>query len=310
MKRAAIMGVVLAVASFVFAQQQPAPQNPPAVQPGKAQQGAAQPGAGQQGAAPATAPQGKRPPQAKTQPEFDAYKAAMASNDPAATEKAADDFASKFPDSELTPLLYRAAMHSYQSANNGDKMLEMGRKVLKLDPDDPEALVGVSEVLAERTRDTDIDKEQRLDEAMKLAQHAIETVDTDIAVPVGTPQEKIDAYKGFLRSSAYSIIGTLQFNKEKYTDAEASFHKSIDAYASQPDPVVVLRLALALDKQGRYSDALTYAGQAAGLTQDGTSAGSLARRECDRVAQLAKVPKPAACASTAPAANQTAPPKN
>ena len=124
-------------------------------------------------------------------------------------EKAADDFATKFPDSELRVLLYRAAMHAYQSANKADKMMEMGRKVLKLDPDDPEASVGVAQVLAERTRETDLDKDQRLDEGTKLAQHALETVDTDVAFPPGTPQDKMDEYKGFLRSTAYYVLGTI-----------------------------------------------------------------------------------------------------
>jgi tetratricopeptide (TPR) repeat protein len=285
MKRAAMMVVTLALATFVHAQYQaPAPQQ---------QQPPAQAGTAQPGATPPAAPQGKRPPQAKTQPEFDAYNAVMASrNDPAAMEKAADDFATKFPSSELSSLLYRSVMHSYQSANNADKMLDMGRKVLKIDPDDPEALVGVSEVLAERTRDTDLDKDQRLDEAMKLAQHAVETVDTDVVVPAGTPQEKIDTYKGFVRSSAYSIIGTLQFNREKYVEAESAFRKSIDAYPSQPDPVVVLRLALSLDKQAKYPEALKEATHAVELTLENTTAGTLARRERDRLVQLVPGSKP------------------
>jgi tetratricopeptide (TPR) repeat protein len=206
---------------------------------------------------PQAAPQGKRPPQAKTQAEFDAYQAAIANiRDSAAMDKAAHDFAAKFPQSDLRVLLYRAAMNSYQSANNADKMMEMGRLILGLDPNDPEALLGVAQVLAERTRDTDLDKDQRLDEASNLAEHALETIDTDISAPAGTPPEKIDAYKRFLRSTAYSVIGTIQFNREKYVDAEASLRKSIDADPSQPDPVAVLRLALALDKQDKYPEAL------------------------------------------------------
>ncbi len=51
---------------------------------------------------------GKRPPQAKTQEEFAAYKAAVALTDPAAQEKAANDFAAKFPDSELRPVVYKS----------------------------------------------------------------------------------------------------------------------------------------------------------------------------------------------------------
>ncbi len=142
MKQAAMLVITLALGTFLYAEQQtPATQNQPAGKPGSTSQGA-QPATPAQGAAAQPAqPQGKRPPQAKTQPEFDAYKAATANtSDPAALEKAADDFAAKFPDSELRPILYRTAMHSYQAANNADKMLEMGRKVLKFDPDDPEAL--------------------------------------------------------------------------------------------------------------------------------------------------------------------------
>jgi len=278
MKRAAmILGMLLAAAFAVAQYSSPAPQNQPAATPGAAKQ-----------TAPAPAPPtGKRPPQAKTQPEFDAYNAAVANQkDPAATEKAADDFAAKFPDSELRGLLYKSAMRGYQNANNGDKMSDMAQKLLKLDPDDPEALVSVAEVMAERTRDTDLDKDQRYDQATKYTQHALETIDTDVAVPAGTPQAQIDAYKGLLRSTAYSVLGTVAYDQAKYPDAETYFRKSIDAYPSQPDPVVVLRLALALDKQARYPDALKEANHAVELTQDGTTVGTTARHERDRLVQL------------------------
>ena len=278
MKQAAMFVATMVLTGLVWAQQ-PGYQTPPATQ------STPQPAPAQAGAA--ATPAGKRPPQAKTQPEFDAYKAGMGSaNDPAAMEKASDDFAAKYPDSELRVLLYRQTMHSYQAANNADKMMEAGRKVLKIDGDDPEALIGVAEVLAERTRDTDLDKDQRLDEAMKLAMRATETVDTDIAAPAGTPQEKLDAYKGFLRSSAYSILGTLSFNKDKFPEAEGYFRKSIDALPSQPDPIAVLRLAICLDKQEKYPEALKYAQQAVQLTQDGTNEGKVARSEQSRLMQL------------------------
>jgi tetratricopeptide (TPR) repeat protein len=289
MKRAAMMLGVLAIAAFAVAQQQqtPAQQKQPA-------------GAAQQGA-PVTPP-GKRPPQAKTQPEFDAYNAAIANQkDAAAMEKAADDFATKFPDSELRVLLFKAAMRAYQNANNGDKMLEEAQKLLKVDPDDPEALIASAEVTTEHTRDTDLDKDQRFAKATKDAQHALETIDTDVPMPANIPQAQIDAYKGLLRSSAYSILGTIQYDQEKYVDAEGYFRKSIDAYPAQPDPVVVLRLALALDKQGKYQDALTQANKAVDLTQEGTNAGTTARHERDRLMQLTGATIPAV-STPAPAA--------
>jgi tetratricopeptide (TPR) repeat protein len=304
MKRAAMILGMLAVAAFVAAQQQqtPAQQKQPAGAQGATQQGSAT-------AAPAV---GKRPPQAKTQPEFDAYNAAVANQkDPAAIEKAADDFATKFPESELRVLLYKAAMRGYQNANNGDKMAEMAQKLLKLDPDDPEALIASGEVMAERTRPTDLDKDQRFEQATKYAQHALETIETDVPIPAGIPQTQIDAYKGLLRSTAFSVLGTIQYDQEKYAEAEGYFHKSIDAYPSQPDPVVVLRLALALDKQGKYQDALKEANRAVELTQEGTTAGTTARHERDRLMQLtgsvipsSSSPTPAAPAPATPNATQ------
>jgi tetratricopeptide (TPR) repeat protein len=254
--------------SFAQTTDKSATQNPPAAQ------------------APAqAAPAGKRPPQAKTQPEFDAYKAAVALTDPAAQEKAANDFATKFPESELRALLYKAVMHGYQQANNADKMMEMAQKVLSYDPDDPEALVGVAQVLAERTRDTDLDKDQRLAEARKDAQRALATVDTDVP-STGYPPEQLNAFKQFLRSSAYAILGTLDYNAKAWADAEANLRKSIEAFPQQPDSVAILRLSLALDQQNKYPEALKYANQAVDLTKEGTNAGDAARKERDRLTQL------------------------
>jgi tetratricopeptide (TPR) repeat protein len=266
MKRTAIVVVVvmLGITSWSYGQNKPAAQTPPAGQ--------------------AAAPAGKRPPQAKTQPEFDAYKVAAAITDPAAQEKAADDFATKFPDSELRLLLYKAVMTGYQQSNNAEKMLATSQKILTIDPDDPQALLGVSQVLAERTRDSDLDKDQRLAEARKNAQRALVTVDTD--VPAGLPADKVDVFKGFIRSEAYAILGTLDFNAKNWAAAEQNLRKSIDAYPQEVDAVAVFRLSVALDMQSKYPDALKYANQAVDLTKAGTSAGDAARKEKDRLVQL------------------------
>jgi tetratricopeptide (TPR) repeat protein len=301
MKRVAIVSVIVSVACFTFAQSGSGQaQNPPT---GSSQQQGATPGQAP-GAPGAAAAPAKHPPQAKTQPEFDAFKAASANQDPAAIEKAADDFAAKYPDSELRIILYKTAMRAYQNANNADKMLDMGRKALAIDPDDPESLVDVAEVLTERTRDTDIDKDQRLAEARKDAEKALQTIDTDIVFPASTPPDNVQKYKDLLRSSAYSILGTLDFNQGNFPSAQANLQKSIDAYPQQPDPVTVLRLSLALDRQNKYPEALTIANRAVELTQEGTPAGSMARRERDRLVQLTGG-KPAG-ASTTPASSQPA----
>jgi tetratricopeptide (TPR) repeat protein len=291
MKRAAIVIAVLGMCAGSLGQgnSKPASQNPPAGQ-------AAQP-AGQ-----AAAPQGKRPPAAKTQPEFDAYKAAAAQTDPAAVEKAADDFATKFPESELRTMLYSAAMQRYQQANNADKMIEMARKILAIDADDPAALVGIAQAVAERTHDTDLDKDERYAEAKKDAERSLVTVETDVPTS-GYPPEQLNAFKNFLRSEAYLVLGTLSFKANNWPDAEVNLRKSIDALPQQPDTLAVFRLAVALDMQNKVPEAMKAIDQAVDLTKDtpDSGVGKAARAEKDRLVKLS--------GGTAPGQAAT-PPKN
>jgi tetratricopeptide (TPR) repeat protein len=274
MKRAACAIAVLAMCGWTFGQDKPA-QNPPAGQ-------AAGQTAGQTGA-----PAGKRPPQAKTKDEYAAFNSAMALTDPAAVEKAADDFAAKYPDSELRLLLYKKAMGDYQTANNADKMTEMAHKALALDPDDPPSLLAVAQVLAERTRDTDLDKDQKLEEAKKNAERALVTIDTDLPT-TGVDPAKLAQAKGFYKSDAYAILGALASIQKNWPEAESNLRKSIDAYPEQVDSIAVFRLAVALDMQNKYPEALKYANQAVDLTKDhpDSGVGKAAREEQDRLTKL------------------------
>jgi tetratricopeptide (TPR) repeat protein len=304
--RAAVLIAVLGTCVWSFAQDRATSQNTPS---GQGQSGQGQSGQGQSGQAQSgqaagqaqAAPAGKRPPQAKTQAEFDDFKALAALTDPAAVEKAANDFVAKYPDSELRVTVYKAAMQRYQQANNGEKMMDMAQKSLSYDPDDPEALIAVAQVLAERTRDTDLDKDQRLAESKKDAERALTTIDTDLPT-TGVAPEQLAAYKGYLRSNAYSVLGALASDAKSWPEAENDLRKSIDAYPQQLDSVAVLRLAVALDMQNKFPEALKYANQAVDLTKDhaDSPAGKAARAEQDRLTKLNS--------GTAP--GQSAPAKN
>jgi len=249
--------------------------------------------AGQAAGQTAAAPQGKRPPKVNSTEEYNAYKAAVALTDAAAEEKAANDFAAKYPQSELQPLIFKNLMEKYQVANNGDKMVEMAKKVLSLDADDPEALVAVAQVEAEQTHDTDLDKDQKYAEAKKYAERALVTVDTDVLTSGASP-EQISNYKNFIRSQAYFVLGTISFKAKAYPDAEVNLRKSIDALPQSPDVVCVYRLALALDFQNKIPEALKVAQQAVDLTKDNpdSPAGKAARQEQERLLTFSKANAP------------------
>jgi tetratricopeptide (TPR) repeat protein len=267
MKTAAVLVIVLA-ASFTAAQVQSS---------GSATASPSTPQAG-------TPNTGRPPVQTKTREEYKAYQAAVGNGQNAdAMEKAADDFAAKFPNSDVRVLLYRAAMSSYQNAGNPQKMMDMALKVLAINKDDPEALIGIAEILEERTGPTDLDRQQRSEQVVEYATHALKTLDTDLVVPAGTSSDRVDAYKKYLRSTALATIGTIYYKQEHYPEAEGNLRNALDADAANPDPVVVLRLALALHQQKKYADALEQANHAIELTQESTDLGQMARNERDRL---------------------------
>jgi tetratricopeptide (TPR) repeat protein len=229
----------------------------------------------------------KLPIRAKTHDEYVVYQAAIAKKqDPDAMAKAAADFAAKFPDSDIRVLLYRASMKSYESAGDPEKMMQAALKVLELTKDDPEALLAVARVQEEHTSPMDLDRDQRMDQALANAQHSLATVDTDLVVPVNTQPESVEPYKKFLRATALSIIGSIQFKRQQYAEAEGTLRRAIDADPTSVDGTIILRLALALDEQKKYEDALQQANRAVELTKEDTDAGRAARNERDRLTAM------------------------
>ena len=90
---------------------------------------------------------GERP-QAKTEQERREYLADSAKTGGTALESAANDFAARYPASELR-VYYAEAMHAFQSENNGPEVLDMAHKVLALNPNHCVALVLSAMVLAD-----------------------------------------------------------------------------------------------------------------------------------------------------------------
>ena len=231
-------------------------------------------------------PAHRTPPAAKSQEEFNTFQQISTMQDPAAAEKAADDFAQKFPQSDLRPLLYSNLMRHYQQANDSDKTLDMARKVLQYLPDDTMALVMSATVLAERTRDSDLDRDPRYAEAKKNAQTALDTVDTGFMVPANITPEEYDGAKHVLLSMAHSALGRVELSQKNDAAAEQHFKESIQLSGGQTDPLVYMRLALAQDHQKKYAEALTSARAAVQNAPANSPLQGLAQQEVDRLVKL------------------------
>ena len=281
--------VVLIAVATALAQQAPAggapasqPANPPAAQQNSKPASPAQPGAAAQ-AAPAQPPV-KKQPQAKTQDEYKAYQDAGSKTDLNEAEAAADAFATKYPQSELKVFLYRRLMYLYQSANNAEKTVDMAKKVLEIDPDNPEALTTAAMVLSERTRETDLDKDERLAQAEQYANKALQSVDSDLFIPPNADPSQVQNVKDGLRSIAELALGTVEYIKKNFAGAQPYLEKATQL--NPKDPIAWLRLSVVLDQQNKYADAMTAANKAVEVAPPNSPEGEMAKSEQARLQKL------------------------
>lgn len=270
MRRVFLFPLLLSVAMAAQQQQQQPPQQtPPPPAPGQQ----TPPAAGQQTppAGAQTAPVPPKPdkskPMAKSDAEFNEYQAAAASPDLKAAIVAADAFAKKYPESELRVPLYSVLMQKAYAANDADNTLEMGEKVLAIEPEHTIALVVSSSVLAERTRETDLDRDERLSKSVERSEKAIKTIDTGLVVPPQITPEQLAAAKQQLISMAHATLGYVELSKKNYPAAEKHYVESVELGKARPDSISYYRLALAQHGQKKFGDALKNATKAVELAQ-------------------------------------------
>ncbi|HEY1730537.1 MAG TPA: hypothetical protein VGG15_02260 [Terriglobales bacterium] len=292
---AALLAALVASAQTNTAPGQTAP--PPSASTQPAQTGTPGPTPGTQ-AAPASG--NHRVLQAQSKEEMDAYNDAKTIPDPAKAEAAADGFAAKYPTSELRASLYMRVMSLYGQANNTEKVITTGRQAIAADPVNPIPLVQVASALAESTRDSDLDREQRLAEAAKDAQAAIDNLDTGLLVPPNADPARVDAAKHSIRTMAYDTLGMVNLDRNDYAAAVTNLQKAIGESQGNPEGVLYLRLSVAQDKLQQLPQALDSANKAVQYSQAGSTAMTLAKQQQERLQKLLNAGSPAPNAGAVP----------
>jgi tetratricopeptide (TPR) repeat protein len=285
-----------------------------------------QPAQGQPAAQAAAPQQGRPQPKISSQAEYKAYQeAAQKQNEgfqkqsPGDVEMAAMEFETKFPTSDVRSLLFLNAMQAYQSVGNAEKTIELARKILTIYPKDPDAELAIANQLASHTRDTDLDREQRLTEAMTMAQKALEDIDDNVLLPANATPEQAAAIKNQMKAMAYAAMGTVELTRKDFPAAEKQFVAATNVPTSQPDPAIWLRLAVAREQQKKYPEALEAANKAVQVAPPSSQAATLAAAQRDRLQKLVQgggqpqtganpaTPTPAPAPAPAPVPNSPTP---
>jgi tetratricopeptide (TPR) repeat protein len=226
-------------------------------------------------------------PQAKSQAEFDAYKEAMQEPATLGMQEAVKKFVAAYPESELRSLLYQQLMERYYHDGNGEQTVATARALLQLEPDNPAALARSATVLAETTNTADAAGQQRLEEAQKNAQRLLSTIDRTIGTlfQPDTPPDQMAATRRGLTVLAYSALGKAGLDLKQYPAAEEALRNALKLAPGSAQNLY--RLALTLDHEGRYPEALEAVTQALQNAQNTPGIVENAQRERERLQQLA-----------------------
>jgi len=230
-------------------------------------------------------------PQARTQQERNDFNAAYALTGGPAAEAAANDFAARYPESELRRYLYSSAMLQYQHENDSARMLAMGEKILALDPDNSLALVLTATALADTLGDHDRDREKKIGTIKRNATRAIQSAETSFAPSAAGGAAPAALYKTTLQSMAYSALGIMKLKTGDDAGAEKDLQLAAELDKVRPDPYVWYHLALAQDHRKKYTAALNSVEQALQLASSNPELQKLAEVEHERLAGLAKSPR-------------------
>lgn len=194
-------------------------------------------------------------PQPKSQKELDAVQAIFQAPDPDARIAAAKELVTKFADTDFKATAFYVGAFSYQQKGDLENAIAWAEQALEADPKFYGAQLMIANALALRTKEFDLDREEKLGRAEKLAKEAISIIE---AAPKPRPDitdEQWEAAKKDFIAQAHEAMGLAALVRKKY-DVCASELSTAASLASQQDPSLMVRLANCQLQSGKPDEAL------------------------------------------------------
>jgi tetratricopeptide (TPR) repeat protein len=235
--------------------------------------------------------QDKQPPgpKPKTKAEFDALNAMFGATDPDARIKAGEDVIANFANTEFKSIVFFTIADAYGKKNDDVKMIVYGERALEADPNNFQASLLLSQGIARKVRDNDLDKDERLNQAEKYANQALASISSAQKMNAQMTDEQWADAKKDLTADAHQALGMVAMGRKKYDVAVTEYKAAVDG-AHTPDPVAMVRLAQADNKAGKSDDAIAMADKVMAIPDVNPSVKQFAQAEKVRALQ-AKQPK-------------------
>jgi tetratricopeptide (TPR) repeat protein len=191
----------------------------------------------------------------KSPKETEAVMAVMKATSPDEKIAAVENLMTKFKDTEFKSYALFQAAQASQVKGDTVNALQYGNRAIEADPKNFQALLLVSALLAQSTREFDLDKDEKLGRSTKLANDAEAAISAAAKPNPALTDDQWAGIKKDMISQAHDTLGMVAMVNKKYDAAITEFKTSIDG-AATPDPTTSVRLAVAYSNSGKYDESL------------------------------------------------------
>jgi tetratricopeptide (TPR) repeat protein len=184
------------------------------------------------------------------------YKTMEGELDPDKRLRMAEEFESRFPNSELMSSVYTQAAKSYREKGDLNKLVEYGEKSLKLDPNNLFSLLMVAITLPQpRMLESNPNLTgQWLAKAQDYADRALKLIDSLPAKPNET-DEQLKKRKDGLASDAHTALALVYMERDESAKAIEEFKTAI-SLSQTPSPQLYFRLGEVYANSGKNREAI------------------------------------------------------
>jgi tetratricopeptide (TPR) repeat protein len=221
----------------------------------------------------------------KSQKEAEAVQAVISAQTPDAKIAAVENLIAKFKDTEFKAPMLEIAANAAQQKNDAAATIIYGNRALEANPKSMQALLIVSGTLAQGTKEFDLDKDEKIKKATKMATDAITIITAAEKPNPQLPDDQWVAIKKDMISRGHETLGMLAALDKKYDVAINEFKAAIDG-AATPEPSVMVRLTLAYTNTKRFDEAAATADRVLAMANVPEGIKKIAQEEKVRIAKL------------------------
>ena len=168
---------------------------------------------------------------------------------------AVENLIAKFADTEFKAWAYGVAGETAAGKRDTGKATFYYEQALKADPKAYNAMLMLAGMIAQTTKEFDLDKEEKLNKAENYVKEALALIPAAVKPNPNVPDAQWEAVKKDDTAMAHVDLGIVATVRKKFDVAITEYKAAIES-AATPDPSHMVRLAGAYSDSGKPDDAI------------------------------------------------------